>query len=455
MSRPFTIKPAAETIDLDRERGSEIVFTVSNASGRPIHARGRISCADAAQKAWFKLQDEPERKLKVDETTQYKVKIAVPPTVAAGSYKLQFDVVEVDNEESFTEGSPVGFQVKAAPSPTPKPFPWWIVAVAAGVLLLVGVGITILALSGGKKSGKMEDLVGMELEDARKWVKDEELELAEKLELKDLNKANHVTSQDPEPGESVTAGETIVTLTYEAPFHEVPDVQGKPAAEAATKLQEIGFVVEVTQQVKDPKKAGTVINQNPPPKEQKQLGTTIHLVAEKGLIQMPEVTYKSVQDARKILEDLKLTNVKVAPPGLFPPTADTMVGLIGLQSQPPGTPVSADVAIELTPIGAAVVVPKLTAGIKFDDAAKLLANAKLKAVAQSETMTDADRQAGRENVVKRTIPLPGERALEGSSVAVVIYGGTHKIDVRLLESIRRAPTIAPRKSTIPSKIQDQ
>ena len=60
MSRPFTIKPAAETIDLDRERGSEVVFTVSNASGRPISARGRISCADAAQKAWFKLQEEPE-----------------------------------------------------------------------------------------------------------------------------------------------------------------------------------------------------------------------------------------------------------------------------------------------------------------------------------------------------------------------------------------------------------
>jgi beta-lactam-binding protein with PASTA domain len=453
MSRPFTIKPAAETIELDRQRESEVVFTVSNASGRPINARGRISAADPAQKAWFKLQDEPERKLKVDETTQYKVKIAVPPNVAAGSYKLQFDVVEVDNEESFTEGSPVGFQVKPAPTPTPTKFPWWIVAVAAGVLL-VGGGITLWLVT-RDGSGKMEDLVGMEVEEARNWVKNEGLKLAEKPELKDPNKANRITGQDPKAGEPVTKEETIVTLTFEAPFHKVPDVKGKPAADATEKLQELGFVVAVTQQVKDPSKAGTVISQDPAPDKNEQEGTTINLVAEKGLIQMPEVTYKSEQEARKILEDLKLTNVKVMPPDLFPPTADSMVGKIGNQSLPPGTPVAADVAIQLTPIGAAVLVPTLRAGIKFDEAAKILEGAKLKAAPQSETMSDADRTAGRENVVKRTLPPAGQRALEGSSVAVVIYGGTHKIDPRLLEQIRLSPTLVPRKSGLPSKIRDQ
>lgn len=457
MARPFTIKPAAETIELDRARGSEVVFTVSNASGRPINARGRISVADPAQKAWFKLQDEPERKLKVDETTQYKVKIAVPPNAAAGSYKLQFDVVEVDNEESFTEGSPVGFQVKGATAPTPKKFPWWIVAAAAGVLVLVGGGIGIFMAMSGGDSGKMADLVGKDFDDAVKWINDEGLHVNAVVDRQNPKEANRVRSQDPKPGEKVTKDETIVSIVYEPPFVDLPDLKGKKADEATTALHKLGLGVAVTLQTKDPSKAGTIVSQDPPPGPKKlQSGDTVKLVAEKGSIEMPNVTLKTVEEAKKALADAKLKNVKVMADDLFPAEMDSNAGRIGFQSQPAGTPVSEDTPIQLTPIGTAVKVPSVKAGMKYEDAAKVVEAAKLKAAATAETPTDAEKARNLANTVKRTVPPAGERALEGSTVAIVVVGGgTIKVNPKLLQELEviRAPAGALRGSRVPIKQQ--
>jgi beta-lactam-binding protein with PASTA domain len=457
MARPFTIKPAAETIELDRERGSEVVFTVSNASGRPINARGRIAAADPAQKAWFKLLDEPERKLKVDETTQYKVKISVPPNAAAGSYKLQFDVVEVDNEESFTEGSPVGFQVKGAAAPTPKKFPWWIVAAAAGVLVLVGGGIGIwMAMSGGD-SGKMADLVGKELDEAIKWINDEGLHVNLVADRQNPKDANHVRSQDPKAGEKVTKDETIVSLVYEPPFVDVPDLKGRKADEATTALHKLGLGVSVTLQTKDSSKAGMVVSQDPAPGPKKlQGGDTVKLVAEKGSIEMPDVTFKTVEEAKKALAELKLTNVKVMAADLFPAAMDSNAGKIGFQSQPAGTPVSEDTPIQLTPIGAAVKVPRVKTGMKYEDAAKVIEAVKLKAAATAETPTDEEKAKNLANTVKRTVPGADERALEGSTVAVVVVGGgTIKVNPKLLEQIgvRSSPTGPLKTGRLPIKNQ--
>jgi beta-lactam-binding protein with PASTA domain len=455
MARPFTIKPAAETIELDRERGSEVVFTVSNASGRPINARGRISVADPAQKAWFKLLDAPERKLKVDETTQYKVKISVPKEAAAGSYKLQFDVVEVDNEESFTEGSPVGFQVKgAAPVPVKK-FPWWIVAVAAGVLVLVGGGLGVWALMSGG-SGKMENLVGKDLDDALKWIKSEGLNVKLMAERTDPKDAGHVRRQDPKEGEKVTEGETIVSLVYEPPFVEVPDLKGKKAVDATQALHELGLVAAVTQQSKEPKKAGTIVDQDPAPSKKVQEGDTVKLVAEKGAIEMPDVTLKSAEEAQKILAELKLKNVKVMAADLFPAAMDSHVGDIGFQNQPAGTPVNEDTPIQLIPIGRAVVVPNVKAGIKYEDAVKAIEAASLKAGATAETPTDEEKAKGLANTVKRTVPPAGQRALKDSMVAVVVVGGgTIKFNPKILEQfeLQKSSSGTLRGTRLPIKQQ--
>lgn len=457
MARPFTIKLGVETIELDRERGSEVVFTVSNASGRPINARGRITVTDPAQKGWFMLLDQPERKLKVDETTQYKVRIAVPKDAKAGSYKLQFDVVEVDNEESFTEGSPVGFQVKGAGPVPVKKFPWWIV-IAAGVLVLVGGGFGVWMLVKGGGSGTMEKLVGMQLDEALDWIKDEKLSVKLVAERTDPKEAGQVRRQDPKEGEKISAGETIVSLVYEPPFvKDYPNLKGKKAVEATAKLHDLGLVVTVTQQSKDPSKAGTVVSQDPEAdsKESKRLqeGDTVKLVAEKGAIEMPNVMFLPVMEAKKKLEDLNLTKVSVKPAALFPAAMDSNVGKIGFQNQPEGTPLTEDTPIELIPIGAAVLVPHVKTGIQYADAAKTIEGAKLKAGATAETPTDEEKAKGLTNTVKRTMPGAGERALEGSTVYVVVVGGgTIKFNPRVLQDIelQKAPIL---RSRVPIKQQ--
>jgi hypothetical protein len=119
MPSAFAITTTANSITLDSRRG-ESQFTVSNATGRPLRARARVTPEGGAAAAWFTIAGEVERDFPVDGTQQYVVQIAVPGDVPPGRHSFRLDVVGVQNpDEEFAQGPSVAFVVAGAPSAPP------------------------------------------------------------------------------------------------------------------------------------------------------------------------------------------------------------------------------------------------------------------------------------------------------------------------------------------------
>src|SRR5262245_2975113 len=74
---------------------------------------------------------------------------------------------------------------------------------------------------------------------------------------------------------------TAQTTTVAAAKVAVPDVRGKPVAEARSQLEGAGFETQQTEMISD-KKAGTVVDQSPEPEAKIATGATVTLGVSKG-----------------------------------------------------------------------------------------------------------------------------------------------------------------------------
>jgi len=142
MPSPFTITTNTPTVQLDSHRRGEASYTASNATGHPIRGRARLIAPDQTRLEWLAVVGEMSRDFPASGTEQYKVKIEVPDTAAAGKYQFQLDMVGVDNpDELYSQGQPVTFSVYAgAPPPPPQKDKGYVTTVIGGIVgLLAGV----------------------------------------------------------------------------------------------------------------------------------------------------------------------------------------------------------------------------------------------------------------------------------------------------------------------------
>jgi hypothetical protein len=139
----FAITSVSSTAPLDNTRKGSASFTVSNASGRALRGRARLSMPNQVAAPWLAIAGEAERDFPVAGVQQYTVQIAVPPAATPGSYSFRLDEVGVDNpDEQYVQGPSVAFEVPQPPPPPPPPppIPWWIfVVIAAVVLAIAGI----------------------------------------------------------------------------------------------------------------------------------------------------------------------------------------------------------------------------------------------------------------------------------------------------------------------------
>jgi hypothetical protein len=143
MANPFAITAASNSVPLRDDRSGQAVFTVFNASGRPIRGRARVVAEDPNAEQWLSLVGDAERAFGIAGTEQFVVQIEAPATAPAGAMRFRLDMVDVENpDENYSRGPTVTFQVPEAPAPS-KPFPWWIVAVVAGIIVLIGVAFVV------------------------------------------------------------------------------------------------------------------------------------------------------------------------------------------------------------------------------------------------------------------------------------------------------------------------
>jgi len=150
------------------------------------------------------------------------------------------------------------------------------------------------------------NLTGTPIKDARKVASSQGIVLIED-ETRDAPDAQpgEILEQIPAPGTLLTTRE-IRVVTAKAREARVPNLVGKPIAEAKQALTDMG--VEVTEVQKDSSKAaGTVLSQKPLPNVKLAPGTAVELtIATLPLIEVPGLTGKYLNAAKTALKDTGL-----------------------------------------------------------------------------------------------------------------------------------------------------
>jgi eukaryotic-like serine/threonine-protein kinase len=266
---PVTAVPAVDgAAEADAVRALEGAgFEVAFDSDRPHSLEvpeGHVLAADPSGEArqgttiTLTLSDGP-RQIEVPDVTG--------ETADDATARLRGEDLEVALEEAHDEDVPDGLVVSQEPS--------------GGV---VDEGTTVeLLVSLGPRPIEVPSLGDLALEDARAAVGDVDLslEVASRTHHPDVP-SGAVISQDPEPGATLTRGETVQVVVSEGPEPiEVPNLRGEPADEAIATLEGLGFDVEVERRggfgaFLNP---GQVFDQNPAPGATRRPGDTVTLFA--------------------------------------------------------------------------------------------------------------------------------------------------------------------------------
>ena len=123
-----------------------------------------------------------------------------------------------------------------------------------------------------------------------------------------------VMKQSPKAGEKRKQGSLIIlTICRGAELKSVPEVIGMSLSKAEATLESAGFRVgKITKKHVDGERVGAVLGQAPKALDKAPKGSSIDLVVNEGDKEIPNVIGKSINDAKKILEQagLKLGEVK-------------------------------------------------------------------------------------------------------------------------------------------------
>ncbi|MGI5454091.1 Stk1 family PASTA domain-containing Ser/Thr kinase [Streptomyces sp. CA-249302] len=164
-----------------------------------------------------------------------------------------------------------------------------------------------LTISDGPETVKVPSLEGYRLDKARALLKKDGLEPGMVTrEFSDDVPKGFVISTDPDEGIERHAGSAIALTVSKGSAVDVPDVTGEDLADAKADLEDAGLNVKVAaQQVNSEYDKGQVATQTPAGDGQAAEGDTVTLTLSKGpeMIEVPDVTGDSVDDAKKALED--------------------------------------------------------------------------------------------------------------------------------------------------------
>ncbi|HVL52320.1 MAG TPA: Stk1 family PASTA domain-containing Ser/Thr kinase [Actinomycetota bacterium] len=166
-------------------------------------------------------------------------------------------------------------------------------------------GTVSVSVSAGPKLSDVPDVVGMDLEQARTAILENDLAIGKVDRQHSLQPVDHVLSQDPGP-KQVKSGELVTLVVSDGPaILPLPDLSGKSADAAEALLREQGFTSERSA-VFNAAAAGTVIGQSPPAGEPHQQGTQVTISVSRGPqpFQVPEVKGKPCSEAKGQLEGL-------------------------------------------------------------------------------------------------------------------------------------------------------
>lgn len=170
-----------------------------------------------------------------------------------------------------------------------------------------GNATVILTLSRGPEIVKVPNLRNKPLPEAKRLLKKEGLAPGViTQEFSDSVAQGSVIGSDPEPGTERRPDSAVALVVSKGSPIDVPDVTAETVADATATLQEAGLTVRVApERIHSPEDAGTVAAQSLAEGSRAAEGDTITLTVSKGpkLVEVPDVTGESTDDARTALED--------------------------------------------------------------------------------------------------------------------------------------------------------
>ncbi|MFE7587260.1 Stk1 family PASTA domain-containing Ser/Thr kinase [Streptomyces gardneri] len=206
-----------------------------------------------------------------------------------------------------------------------------------------GNATVVLTLSRGPEIVKVPNLRNKQLPEAKRLLEKEGLAPGVITnEFSDSVAQGAVISSDPEPGTERRPDSAVALVVSKGAPIDVPDVTAETVADATATLQEAGLTVRVApERINSPEDAGTVAAQSLAQGSRAAEGDTITLTVSKGpkLIEVPDVTEESTEDARTILED---AGFEVEVKKSFPFLGDTVVSqsVEGGETAPEGSTVT-------------------------------------------------------------------------------------------------------------------
>ena len=194
------------------------------------------------------------------------------------------------------------------------------VVVAGDDTTLLAVAVTIADLAALKASLEpgtsqvaVPDITGQAEADANAAITGAGLVAAKTEAPSDTVAAGSVISQSPDAGTMVDNGtnvDIVVSTGPDAPTTvPVPDVTGKPAADAQAELEAAGFTVVSEEQPSMDIEAGLVIETNPSAGTEVAPGTEVKMIVSSGAgeIVVPDFVGMTQDEATKAAEDAGLT----------------------------------------------------------------------------------------------------------------------------------------------------
>jgi serine/threonine-protein kinase len=210
--------------------------------------------------------------------------------------------------------------------------------------------------------------------------------------------------------------------TPAAKLVEVPNLIGKPVAEAQSTLEDLGFKVEASTEANEDQAEGNVFDQSPARGEKVDEGSTVRLKVSAGAeaIPVPNVIGSQIDDARRLLSGQGFT-VREEP------IPDETVPVGEVVDQTPGPNQDAkrgsEVVLQVSSGPEARPVPDV-AGRTLSEASNLLGQNGFSAVQASEASSTVP-----DGRVIRTEPPAGTPQPKGAAVTVVVSTGPAKSEV--------------------------
>ncbi|NUK22946.1 Stk1 family PASTA domain-containing Ser/Thr kinase [Streptomyces lunaelactis] len=273
-----------------------------------------------------------------------------------------------------------------------------VLALLVAAFLVLGVGAGVWYINSGQFT-RVPALIGKSEKDARQELKNAGLDVKNvRFDFSETVKRGMVISSDPATNQRIRGNGSVKIVVSRGPeIVKVPDVEGKPLAEAERELKKLGLAPGVvTKEFSDEIDQGSVIRTDPEAGSKRSPDSAVALVVSKGTpIDVPDVTGETLEDATGELKGAGF-EVRIAAERINSPED---AGSVAKQSAAEGSQLARGDIITLTVSkGPRMIEVPDVVGDKVDDATSEL------------------EAAGFEVKVEKSFPFLGD-TVESQSVA--------------------------------------